>query len=134
MDSWAGIPKEHLGEYWPHVFEMIAGACGRSGGRMTPELIFNDLKSGNMQLWVAHSNKVITACFVTQIIEYPFGSRCKLIIGAGNGRHQWQHHVKVLEAWAKAKGCRGMESIARKGWARIFKDWKQTHVFLEKEL
>lgn len=132
QDNWSGIPATEIDRVWPEVFSLLAAACKTSNGRMTTQVLHQDLKDGAMQLWLAHNEAGISACFVTQIIDYPAAKYCKIVIGTGKTRHRWQHHVKVVEAWAKEQGCTGMESIARAGWQRVFKDWKRTHVFLEK--
>jgi hypothetical protein len=133
--KWAGVKAAEIPQVWPHVFGMIAGACGRSNGRHTTQSIYQTLLGGTRQLWLVHHEDKIEACFVTEIVIYPLTKRCHIVIGTGRGRGNWQHLANMLEGWAKEQGCDGMESIARKGWARVFGrwGWSMTHVFLEKQ-
>lgn len=135
LDSWSGINKDQINYIWPEVQDMVVKACQTSNGRLSVDEIYDATSSGDMQLWVAHRENVITACFVTRVVNYPAAKYAQLLIGTGTGRKRWQHYVRVLEGWAKSQGCDGIESIARIGWSRVFQrfGWKQTHVFLEKQ-
>lgn len=103
-------------------------------GKMIPEDLFNYLENREMQLWIYRDPHGVAAVCVTEIVSYPRKKYCRIFIGTGRNRRDWQHHRKSIEEWAKAQKCDGMESFARKGWAEIFNDYKNTHIILEKEL
>jgi hypothetical protein len=107
MTSWCGVSAEELERYWPQAFNLVARACARSNGRLTPEAVFADLKAKQMQLWLVHTDGKIEACFVTQIINYPGTRLCNILLAAGKGRQRWQHWISILEDWAREQGCNG---------------------------
>jgi hypothetical protein len=134
MTSWCGVSAEELERYWPQAFNLVARACARSNGRLTPEAVFADLKAKQMQLWLVHTDGKIEACFVTQIINYPGTRLCNILLAAGKGRQRWQHWISILEDWAREQGCNGMESVARLGWKRILRGWRHTKILIERDL
>lgn len=101
---------------------------------MTYEDVIGHLYKREWQLWVTGIGRQIDACAVTEIVLYKRKKVCNIRICTGQNRQHWQSLMPFLESWAIAQGCTKMESIARKGWAKILKDWETTHIFIEKEL
>lgn len=128
-----GIPAPKVEGVWGEIYPLIHAACER-GRIYHAEDIFAGLMERRMQLWVARREGKIIALAVTSISEMPRRKICELLIGTGTGREEWQHHRHTIEQWAKSQGCAAMYCLARKGWARVFNDYRMTHVLLEKEL
>lgn len=129
--TFTGILHTEIESVWPEVRPFIASACERMSGRMDEEDVKRFLLSGDMQLWVNRKEEITAVC-VTEVINYPKKKACRIFIGTGKNRRDWQNYRWVIEEWARSQGCDGMESFARKGWARIFTDYKSTHIILEK--
>lgn len=121
-------------EIWPIVKPLIEKACKRNNGRYQVEDVKKWLDEGDWQLWAAIENQQVKAICLTEIVIYPGAKVCRINIGTGIEREKWQDFRVLIEYWAKEMGCNKMESIARKGWSKIFKDYQQTHIFLEKEI
>ena len=128
------VAPEQVDDAWPAVEYWIEDALKRSGNLYLPEDIREECKRNAMQLWLVAHEHNIKAVVVTCVIEYPRKKICQILICTGEGREHWQEMIALLEGWAKENGCDVMRPIARKGWARLLKDYRQTHVVLEKDL
>ena len=129
-----GIPADRIDHFWPDMLPWIADACDRCRGRYTPDDILQAIKDRDMQAW-GYFGESLEAVGVTEIVVYPRKKYCRILIGAGRDRKNWQHHIPDIERWARAQGCDGMETAARIGWWRAFYrsiDWERTHESLEK--
>lgn len=121
-------------EIWILVKPMIIKACLRNKGRFTVKEVKEWLDTGKWQLWVIEHEGQIKALCTTEILIYPKLKSCQVNIVTGTGRNDWQYFKNEIEDWARKMGCKRIEALARKGWAKIYKDYELTHVFLEKEL
>lgn len=119
---------------WPLVKPMIEKACQRNNGRYDADNVKEWLDKGAWQLWIAKDGEKIKALCLTEIAIYPKMKVLRVNMVTGYDRQEWQHAKNLIEYWGKEMGCQKIESIARKGWGRIFKDYQQTHIFIEKEL
>lgn len=133
------IRPDMLEGIWPLIDKYVKDATSRSQGRHSPSTIFNGIFNEVYELWLAidetKENKV-RACVVTQQIIYPTGLKSMgVLIATGESRKEWGDLViSTLEDWAMENGCSMFEMFARKSWAREFKEYKLTHVLLEKLL
>jgi hypothetical protein len=127
------IPSEKLEAVWPSVAPWINRACESMNGRMNALDWYESIKSRDNQLWVSARDGVIEAVTVTEILCYPHKKYLHINIVVGHDRANWQRFMREMETFARAKGCSGIQSLARPGWKRILKDWDASHVFLEKE-
>ena len=131
------IPPETARDVWPLVHSQIDDSAKRSNGRFTTESILEEIEEGRQQLWVIwdEDGRSVRAVGVTQLIIYPSGMKvADVVILAGEGRKDWKHLVEVAEDWARREGCGLFQMYARKGWAKEMKDYKLSHVLLEKRL
>lgn len=126
------VYPEVIDEAIENSHNLLKNLCERSK-RYTIEGIRECVINGKMQFWVATENNAIIALCLTQINQYHQSKYLQIIAGTGTNRHKWQGYVKVLEQWAKDMNCNGVESVARKGWLKVFGDYKQTHINIEKD-
>ena len=133
MTRLAGIPATELRAWWPAVEPFIDDAMKR-GRRYRADDIFDSLAKRQMQLWAAELDGAVKAVAVTDIVDYPLARCARVFACTGEDRNRWLGHLATIEAWAREAGCVRIESWARPGWERILKDWKKTHVLLEKDL
>jgi hypothetical protein len=132
--EFTGVQSSDVGRVWPFVEGMIAEAFAREGRGVTAEDVKEHLERAGWQLWVAHDQNAVHALCLTEILNYPRSKTCRLVVATGHDREDWVDNLKVIEAWAAANGCDLMETWARPGWRRVLKDYRWTHVLLEKKL
>lgn len=125
------VAPHNLVSVWAEVTPWLERALKRNTRYDVDDvkgLIFN----GSFQLWLAVDSEIQAVC-VTELLQYPQEKWARVLILTGRKRGAWQGIYKdTIEKWAKAEKCTGVESFARKGWARVFKDYSLTHVMLEK--
>ena len=127
-----GIPHSEIDAVWPVIAPWIGEACLRAKGRYDAEDVRQWLLKRDWQLWVFYDPEII-ACCCTEIVDYPQKRYCRVAMAAGAGLHKWARHMQTIESWAISKGCHGMELGGRLGWKRIFPEWENNNLFLEKE-
>ena len=102
----------------------MEGAAKRTFGRYTASNIYDRIADQGDQLWVAFDeNKVIKGAVVTNVITYPQRKLLSMTFCGGVDLKEWKDPMlDLLRRYAKDIGCDGIEAVARKGWAQIFKD------------
>jgi hypothetical protein len=116
-------------ETWAKARPLIKRALKYSGGTHTPEDVFDAITSGGAQLWCGAASVI-----VTQIVVYPRLKACRIWLAGGDMAELTETMLPDVEAWAKAKGCKRMQVVGRKGWARVLRDYREPSVVLEKEI
>lgn len=131
-----GVPAQAVPEIWPHVARLIEIGLARLGGRYTVPQIKLDLIARDKQLWMALDKETgdLEGLCITEILTYPSGlKKCNVFLLTGRERARWLAYAPVIEAWAEAEGCSGIEAWARKGWEADFPAYKITRILLEKD-
>lgn len=122
--------RKHAAEVLPWI-ERVAKNSNR---RFSVDGVASEIESGNWQLWAVVTDHI--AAVIGTTIQYEVsGLRVMSVIFAtGTEARLWRHLVSGFEAWARSQGCQRVDMWARKGWARHLKDYRLTHVLLEKDL
>ena len=107
----------------------ILAALEHAGDTHTEHDVLDLLRNDQAQFWPAENSAM-----VTEIVGYPNGSHCRIWLAGGN-----YEEVRALERdrvipWAQQKGCRRIEMVGRKGWARRLKDYREVATVLVKEI
>lgn len=126
------IPANRIGDVWPKVKDMLQSAIDSANGRMQLEDLQKFLINKDLVLWTSLRDKKIEAIAVTEILQHARKKMCMVRILTGKDYANWVQLEKGIAAWAQSIGCDGMEAIARKGWAKVFKDYQFTHICLER--
>lgn len=128
------LTPEQVDDFWPVVEGPLKDALDRDG-TYGPEHIYDWLKRGTMQLWIAGSAvKGVEGLALVELLQHPNDRVINFWLCTGQDRKRWLAHKDKIEAWAKEKGCTRSLIHARKGWAKELSDYKLTHVVLEKKL
>jgi hypothetical protein len=128
-----GIPVELLDEWWPSASVLIQKAVDKSDGKWTLDAVNEKLKTKDMQLWVACTDRLIAAG-ITQVQDFPGAKVCYLLFLGGEDMPVWISALDTLERVAIEWGCDYLEIQGREGWKRVLKDYEQTCVVLRKKL
>ena len=128
---WRAMP-EQIESLWPFVGPMIADSLKRAS-LMDEGFARACLDKGAWQLWVA-SDDTVRAIAITTIDDMPRGRLCTVILCTGDGMAEWVRHLASIEEWAVWRGCVRIKAVTRPGWGRVMKDYRKTHVVLEKDL
>lgn len=127
------VRPNQVGPVMSAVPELIEKACEYSGGRFTPESVFEACTgpTPKWQMWVVFDKeatkdpkafgKYVKVVTVTHLAVYPTGLKVAevIIIGGRGPNGEWIPYIDVLKRWAKAEGCHRMQFIGRRGWKRV---------------
>lgn len=101
----------------------------------TMEAIWEEIDDGTMQGWAVFSEPAgLIAGLATCIIEQPACRVARICYCGGDKLESWQHLLSELETWAIRERCGRIEIHGRPGWARKFRDYRETVRVLTKEL
>jgi hypothetical protein len=94
------------------------------------------LMKKHAQLWTVMQGDAIMAAVITEICFLQNGKKvCNIWAATGTGINHWLGHMATIEAWAKENGCCAVVvDRARPGWQRLLKQYRITHITLEKEI
>lgn len=129
------LEPEHLPKVWSFLEKHLQSVVDRSHGDWTLEAIFNAMGNGALQLWMVWDGNEAKAVVGTELATTETDHKiCTMRFCAGDDSPRWLHLLDIIEDWARHQGCRRMEAVARKGWAKRLADYKMTHVHLMKDL
>lgn len=128
------IPSQYVDSCWGKIEQFIDKAAEYTYGRYTTGNIYDMIKDGDYQLWVAMNDKEFKGAVVTNIITYPQRRLLGMQFCGGEELDSWKDPMlDLLKRFAKDVGCEGIESTGRPGWAKVFKNdgYKATWVTYE---
>jgi len=107
----------------------ILAALEHAGDTHTEHDILDLLRNDQAQFWPAENSAMIT-----EIVGYPNGNHCRIWLAGGEYDELRELERDRLIPWARSQGCRRIELVGRKGWARRLKDYKEVATVLAKEI
>ena len=128
------VPREYVDTCWDKVEKFIEKAAKYTYGRYTTSNIYDIVKDGDYQLWVAFEAETFKGAVVTNIMNYPQKKILCMQFCGGEELKLWkQPMLDLLKRFARDLGCEGIESTGRPGWAKIFENdgYKATWVTYE---
>lgn len=119
-----GVESKYLPVVWKTVKPMLVGACKHSFHTMTLSQLHDGIASQKMQLWLIGEPTKLEGVMVTKInIHQNRKHLCAVSLGGKDLMKRKEELVTLLKAFAKDKGCQGIEIYGRKGVARVLKDF-----------
>ena len=120
-------PREAITE-WDFYERMIGKILRRADVGSTTEDVLTCLQSGKMQLWRDATRKGIA---VTQIQVYPLFKVLLIFMVAGRDVQDWlKDGHQQLDSFARDSGCKYMDFIGRKGWAKLVREFGYDKEFI----
>ena len=117
------VPFERTTEAWDTVTEFMESAADVTNGRYEALDILDALLNFDHHLWVVFDEERILGALVTALKVYPSKKYLELAFIAGHEGPTWKDKMlDIMQRWAYDNDCDGIESSARLGWAKIFKD------------
>ena len=117
------VPKELIPELWPKVRHYITEVVKHTHGRYTTEDVLDAAMDGSHLFWMAFKGQDVYGVIITTFAQYPRARFLSCPFVTGKNFSEWKDPMlKVLRKWAEDNQCDGIESAARLGWSRIFKD------------
>ncbi len=96
--------------------------------------IWSGLCERRMLLWLVVRDLSIAGVVVTKLEKTPKDVICVIVLCAGRHLLRWRHLIGTIEQFARAEGCARVRMQGRRGWRRIFKDYSEPFITLDKSL
>ena len=125
--------KDEIKTIWPELAPLIKKVLKKHEKEYTLESIKEMLLNQEVQLWTSYNGQ-LEAFVLTHIAIYPKHKICDIFMCGGSNLGNWLEFMNNIEAWAKSIDCKSIRFQGRVGWKRIFPDFKQTKIIMEKEL
>lgn len=126
-------PPSLAAELWPHVQGWMKAALDRTDLGLLSDLEV-DVLTGRALLWLVGDDKTITCAAVTQIQQSQASKVCMVLTCGGSRIRNWSHLLSGVEEYARGEGCDSVRFIGRKGWKRIYPEYREIGVVFERKL
>lgn len=130
------VAPEMVDATWPHVVGFIEAAFENDRGDDSAELVLEELRAQLSLLWVAWDGNAVLAAATTKLIKTRRGLVCLITSCGGHdmGPTAWRKALRPIEDYARAEGCWKTRIEGRRGWAKVFPDYREAWIALEKRL
>ncbi len=114
---------------WRRLRHHILAALEHAGGTHSEDDVLDLLRADQAQFWPADNSAM-----VTEIVGYPNGNHCRIWLAGGEYDELRALERDMVIPWATSMGCRRIELVGRKGWARRLNDYQEVARVLAKEI
>lgn len=129
------VKIDQLDTVWPSLLPMVTrGLSHGQGDSMHPCHILDDLKAGNMVLWVSYKGETLEAGMVFEVNEFPAKKVVFVVMLAGERMDDWVEDMeKAILQYCENVGADCIEASCRPGLAKRLekRGWKRKAVILE---
>ncbi len=127
------VDPEQVHRIWPKVSHWIEEAYRSNSSDEKFEETEKDVLADRALLWIAVLEGIPVAAAVSKIWTYHSKKICSVLAVGGSGRN-WPALLRPIEIYAAKESCFSVRLEGRRGWARIFVDYEQPWIVLEKRL
>ena len=131
------VPIEGVDIVWEDAKRVLHKSVNTSAGKFEVEDLKQELKQGQLVLWLVMDGSEVLAALTSRVIEYP-GRRAMALDWVG-GKHmrKWLPLVlNTLQKYATDCECKHIEGYGRKAWGRILQKygWQPEYIAYRMEL
>lgn len=94
----------------------------------------DSILDGDALLWLAWDGERIEAAASTILQKANGNLSCVIVACGGNDMGRWVGLIEQIETYAKNEGCSSTRIIGRAGWERVLKNYRRSHVVLERKI
>ena len=127
------VDPARVRELEPVAVPLIRCAVERCGD-WSVEAIWSALCEQRMLLWLVVRELAIEGMLVTRLEQTPKDLVCVIVLCAGQHLLRSRHLIGTVEQFARAEGCARLRMQGRRGWRRVFADYSEPFITLEKNL
>ncbi len=116
------VPKQLVPQIELELRPLIRKLGSHLGNRFDEDTLFETLRDGKMDVWIAFEEDEILAFGATAIHTYPLRKVFSVIFSAGGKLGQWADDMMDMwMSYARDSGCSSIEVTGRPGWTRFLK-------------
>ena len=122
--------------YWPKVEQFLTDALQHEGFKLKPQQLAGQITEGLMGLYVvldmAHGE--VLGALACEVAEYPNENVFVIAYCGGRDLYRWANLIGEMEREAIRLDCRTVRIPGRKGWGKVFPDYRETYRVYERKL
>jgi len=126
---------DQVDRVWDACAPILKKALDRCEGYHDIDDIYHRIKDGHEDLWVMFDDEIKLAA-TTRIVHYPKKSVLEiplLAIKDSGSLYDFRLMLDQVEGWAKEQGSEATVFFARRGWMKIFPEYKIKHTLMMKD-
>jgi len=127
------VDPARVRELEPVAVPLIRRAVERCGD-WSVEAVWSALCERRMLLWLVVRELAVDGVLVTRLERTPKDLVCVIVLCAGQHLLRSPHLIGTVEQFARAEGCARLRMQGRRGWRRVFADYSEPFITLEKNL
>ena len=125
------VAPPQVEEVWKQIGHLIATAYTHPSDE-TFEQTQADVLNGKALLWVAVQRGDFIAAAVTKI--WQTNKKILSVLACAGEGDDWPGMLKPIEDYAEREGCDAVRLEGRHGWQRVFPEYHQPWIVLEKRI
>lgn len=128
------VHPDEIERAWPHASAWVKSAFDTGLGDSTFESTRGLLFGGHALLWLIVDRGGVVGAVVTQIVQEPAKKLCTVLALGGTGMARWKHLMTKIEKYAAHERCAAVRIYGRSGWQRVYPEYTQPWIALERKL
>lgn len=128
------VDPSQVDKLWGFIEPFIAKAFASGIGDDTAITVASDVLSGRSVCWLVLDDNRILSVTTTKIIDTPTKRLCVITSCSGENVAEWRHFIGEIERYAASNDCHAVRMMGRLGWKKVFPDYREPWVCLEKQL
>ena len=131
------VPIEGVDIVWEDAKKVLHKSVNTSAGKFEVEDLKQELRQGQLVLWLVMDGSEVLAALTSRVIEYPGGRAMALDWVGGKHMRKWLPLVfNTLQKYATDCECKHIEGYGRKAWGRILQKygWQPEYIAYRMEL
>lgn len=128
------VDPARVAEFWPIAEPWLKAAYDRGHSDDSLEDVRNMVFAGRALLWLVHEDFKVLGAVVTQVSNTTNRRLCTVLAFGGTGFREWTHLLAKIEDYGRTMRCDAMRIYGRPGFARVYPEYKQPWIALERSL
>jgi len=105
--------------HWATISALFKQAYDKGQGESSMSDYMKKILNKHAQCWVILEDDKITAAGLTEFMYYSQHKTLHIILFTGTDFEEQSKMFPIVEAFAKAEGCKAIEQWGRPGWAKV---------------
>lgn len=127
------VPPNRVDEVWGRAEPLLGAAMSLDIADDDLASLKADLDKGDALLWLVWDDALLAAV-TTKIMASPARKICMITACGGQDAKRWIGLITGIERYAIEQDCDVVRFTGRTGWKRMFPDYHEPWICLEKDL
>jgi hypothetical protein len=122
--------------HWSECESLLSPALARDGWKITGDQLREQIASGLVGLYVVEdfATGSMLAALACEVLDFPNRKVFSVAYCGGHDAYRWAHLIRAIEEEAAKYGCQVVRIPGRKGWGRVFPEYREVQRIFEREV